>query len=157
MSIYDTRLDALETDAAMMKRDIVYKLDDTNSTVTILRGVMGVHGRDLRFLINQVKGLDIRLEGVEQDVRAIKEQQDLQGHAIRELQHSIVTIEGRLGTMEGRLDAVEGRLDTIEGRLDAMEGRLDAMEKSFNARFDTLERKFDQILQLLMPPSATDK
>ena len=150
MSIYDTRLDALETEVAMMKRDIVYKLDDTNSSVTILRGVMGVQGRDLRFVINQLRGLDIRLEGVEQDVRAIKEVQDAQGHDILELKQSFVALNGRI-------DILDNRMDALSGRMDVLDNRIDALEKSFNGRFDSLEKKFDQILQLLMPPAATDK
>ena len=88
---------------------------------------MGVQGRDIKFLINQVRGLDIRLEGVEQDVRAIKEQQDVQGRAIIALQHSIVSVENRLGTVESRLDTLDSRLGAVESRLDTLDSRLDTL------------------------------
>ncbi|BCL82370.1 hypothetical protein ccbrp13_48350 [Ktedonobacteria bacterium brp13] len=99
MSVYDKRLDALEKDAAVIKRDIIYKLDDTNSAVGMLKGIIGSQGRDIKFLINQVKGVDIRLEGLDQEVRTIKEQQNVQGQDIKDITR--------------RLDVFDNKLDQI--------------------------------------------
>ncbi|HTK07405.1 MAG TPA: hypothetical protein VL485_09565 [Ktedonobacteraceae bacterium] len=40
MSIYNQQLDALGKNVTTMRQDILYKLDDTNSTVTMLMGLM---------------------------------------------------------------------------------------------------------------------
>jgi hypothetical protein len=100
MSTYDKRLDAVEKDIATLKHDIIYKLDDTNSGVTIIKGVVGKQGHDLKYLINQVKGLDIRLEGVEVqldglslEVRAIKDQQDVQGQDIKDIKSHLDSLD----------------------------------------------------------------
>jgi hypothetical protein len=44
VSTNDKRLDALEKDVAVMKQDIIYKLDDTNSAVTMIKGGVGTQG-----------------------------------------------------------------------------------------------------------------
>ena len=45
MFTYEARLATLEKDVAVMKQDIIYKLDETNSAVTIIKGV---HGQDIK-------------------------------------------------------------------------------------------------------------
>jgi uncharacterized coiled-coil protein SlyX/tetrahydromethanopterin S-methyltransferase subunit G len=128
---YDARLAELEKDVTVMKQDIIYKLDDTNSAVTMIKGVVVGHERDLKYLINQVKGIDVRLAGAEiqveglvQDVRTIKGQQDIQGKDIKNIKQ---------------------RLDGMDQRLDGMDRRLDSMDR----RLDSLDRKFDQVLSIL--------
>ncbi len=100
MSTYDARLAALEKDTATMKRDIIYKLDDTNSAVTIIRGIVGNQEQDVREIKNQVKivnvrldGIDTRLEGLKEEIRAIKKQQDGQGQDIKEIKRRMDTFE----------------------------------------------------------------
>ena len=56
---HEQRIAALEKDAATMKRDIIYKLDDTNSAVTIIRGIVGNQGQDIREIRNQVKIVNV--------------------------------------------------------------------------------------------------
>ena len=121
MSTYDERIAALEKDAATMKRDIVYKLDDTNSMVTMIRGVVGNQGQDIKEIKNQVKivnvrldGIDTRLEGLKEEIRAMKDQQDGQGQDMKDIKR-----------------------------------HLDVLEQAFNQRFTSMEGKFDQILLLL--------
>jgi DNA repair exonuclease SbcCD ATPase subunit len=121
MSTYDSRLAALEKDAIVMKQDIIYKLDDTKSAVTVITGVIGVQGRDLKYIINQVKGIDIRLEGLIQEVRAIDEQQHVQGQDIKDIKR---------------------RLDGIDQRLDGIDQRFTSLEEKF-------DKRFEQVLQVL--------
>lgn len=124
MATSEERLSTVEKDIATMKRDIIYKLDDTNSAVTIIKGVVGRQGQDLKYLINQAKGLDIRLEGVEVqlddlslEVKAIKALQDTQGQDISE-------IKRRLGTIDQRFDGVDQHLDSLDKKFDQMLGML---------------------------------
>ena len=95
MSTYDKRLDAVEKDIVVMKRDIIYKLDDTNSAVGILQGVLGRQGQDIKFLINQTKMLDLRLDN----------------------------LEGRMATFEqsvnSRFEAQSKQLETLDSKLES--------------------------------------
>jgi chromosome segregation ATPase len=103
MSVYDQRLTALEKDTATMKRDIIYKLDDTNSAVTMIRGIVGNQGQDVKEIKNQLKmvnvhldGIDTRLEGMKEEVRAIKDQQNGQGQDIIEIKRHLYTLDEKL-------------------------------------------------------------
>jgi hypothetical protein len=104
MSTYDARLAALEKDVAVMKQDIIYKLDETNSAITVIQGVVGVQGRDIKYLITQVKGLDIRLEGLTLEVRAIQEQQHVQGQDITDIKRRLDGIDQRFVSLEEKFD-----------------------------------------------------
>ncbi len=120
MSTYDQRIAALEKDAATMKRDIIYKLDDTNSAVTIIRGIVGNQGQDIKEIKNQVKmvnvhldGIDTRLEGIKEETRAIKDQQNGQGQDIIEIKRhldgqgqDIIEIKRHLDTLDEKLEQV---------------------------------------------------
>jgi chromosome segregation ATPase len=128
MSTYDARLATLEKDAILMKQDIIYKLDDTNTAVTMIQGVVGVQGRDLKYIINQVKGIDIRLEGLTQEVRAMGERQHSQGQDIKDIKH---------------------RLDGVDQRLDGLDRRLTSLEEKFDQRFEQFDQRFEQVLQVL--------
>ncbi len=59
MSTYDKHPNALEKDVAVVKQDIVYKLNDTNSAVGIIKRVLENQGRNIKFLINQTKTIDL--------------------------------------------------------------------------------------------------
>lgn len=132
---YDERLAALEKDAATMKRDIIYKLDDTNSAVTMIRGVIGNQGRDVKDIKSEVRdiksdvrtvnvrleGLDTRLDGFKEEIRAMKDLQDKQMQ------------------------------DTTD-----IKRHLDTLEEKFDQRFTSLEGKLEQVLQLLTTPPKSD-
>ena len=133
MATYDERLAALERDATAVKRDIIYKLDDTNSAVTIIKGIVN-QDQDIREIKNQVKivdarlnGIDIRLEGLKEEIRMLKAGQDAQGRDITE----------------------------IKRHLDALEVKFGAMEAKSEQNFTSLTEKFGQVLQLLT--SLTNK
>jgi chromosome segregation ATPase len=111
MSTYDARLAALEKDMAVMTQDIIYKLDETNSAVTIIKGVVGTHGRDIKYLIGQAKTIDMRIEGLTQEVRAIQEQQHVQGQ-------DITDIKRRLNSIDQRLDGIDQRFTSLENKFD---------------------------------------
>jgi septal ring factor EnvC (AmiA/AmiB activator) len=128
MATYDERIAALEKDAATMRRDIIYKLDDTNSAVTMIRGVIGNQGRDVRDIKSEVRdirsevrtvnvrleGIDTRLDGFKEEIRAIKDQQDKQGQDITDIKRHLATFEERV---EERFTSVEGMLAQILQRL----------------------------------------
>jgi chromosome segregation ATPase len=102
MSTYDERIAALEKDTASMRRDIIYKLDDTNSAVTIIRGIVGNQGQDVKEIRNQVKivnmhldGIDTRLDGLKEEIRAIKGQQDEQGQDIKDIKRHLDALDGK--------------------------------------------------------------
>ncbi len=99
---HEQRIAALEKDAATMKRDIIYKLEDTNSAVTIIRGIVGNQGQDIREIRNQVKivnvhldGIDTRLDGLKEEIRAIKDQQDGQGQDIKDIKRHLDALDGK--------------------------------------------------------------
>jgi chromosome segregation ATPase len=115
------RVAALEKDAATMKRDIIYKLDDTNSAITILKGVLGNQGQDvketkgrIRVIEAQLSEVTTRLEGIKEEVREVKE-----------------------------------RIGTLETKLVIIARRMDEQFASSDARLASLEGKLDQALQLL--------
>jgi chromosome segregation ATPase len=128
MATYDERIAALEKDAATMKRDIIYKLDDTNSAVTIIRGLLDNQQRDIREIKGDVRdirsdvrtinvhldGVDTRLEGLKEEVRAVKQQLDGEGQDIKEIKRRLDTFEERV---EERFTSVEGMLAQILLRL----------------------------------------
>src|SRR5579884_4133943 len=122
LSTYDERIAALEKDATTMKHDITYKLDETNSAVTIIKGVMGLLAQDMKVIKSQIKTMDFRLEGI--DVRLarveevidtrlarVEEGQDEQGQDIKE-------INQRLETQDKKLDQVLGLLATLTAKTD---------------------------------------
>jgi chromosome segregation ATPase len=128
MATYDERIAALEKDAATMKRDIIYKLDDTNSALTMIRGVAGSQGNDIKEIKNRVKvidvhldGIDTRLEGLKEEVRAIRDQQNGQGQAIKEIGRHLEAFEERV---EERFTSLEQRFTSVEGTLTQILQRL---------------------------------
>ena len=135
MATYDERIAALEKDSAIMKHDIIYKLDDTNSAVTIIKGIVGSQEQDVQYLINQMKsvnvhltGIDLQLVGLKEEIRAIKRSQDAQGQDIT---------------------AIKRSQDAQGQDIAAIKRSLQALEEKFEQRFISLEGKFEQVVQLL--------
>ncbi len=157
MSTYDARLATLEKDVTVMKQDIVYKLDETNSAVTMIQGVVGVQGRDLKYIINQVKGIDIRLEGLTQEVRAFAEQLRLHSEDIKDIKHRLDGTDQRLTSLEGKVDQrfeqFDQRLTSLEGKVDQrfeqFDQRLTSLEEKFDQRFEQFDQRFQQVFQVL--------
>ena len=113
MSTYDEYIVPVKKDAAAMNRDIIYKLDETNSAVTIIKGIVVSQEQSLREIKNQVKvvnvrveGLDIRLEGIKEEIRAIRAQQDVQGQGIKEIRYQQDVQGQRFTTLEGKFEQV---------------------------------------------------
>ncbi len=107
MSTYDERLAALEKDAATMKRDIIYKLDETNSAVTIIKGVVGNVSNDIRIV-------NMRLDGIDTRMARLGEQQNEQGQDIKAIKHHLEDIDQRFTSLEGKIDGLENRFDRLE-------------------------------------------
>ena len=154
MPTYDERLAALEKDAATMKRDIIYKLDDTNSTVTIIRGLVDNEERDIRDIKSDVReiksdvgsvtvrldGISTRLEGLKGEIRSIKDLQNGQGQDITSIKRRLDTLEVTMTTKED-LAALESRmqeniaslekrmLDAFQQLLTVIDQRLPPQEK----------------------------
>ena len=135
MATYDERIAALEKDAVTMRRDIIYKLDDTNSAVTMIRGVIGNQGRDVRDIKSEVRdirsevrtvnvrleGIDTRLDGFKEEIRAIKDQQDKQGQDVTDIKRHLDTFEEKV---EERFTSLEQRFTSVEGTLAQILQRL---------------------------------
>src|SRR5437588_12648460 len=71
---HEQRIAALEKDCVTMRRDISYKLDDTNSAVTIIRRIVGNQGQDIREIRNQVKIVNVHLDGIDTRLDGLKEE-----------------------------------------------------------------------------------
>ena len=102
----EERLTALESDRAILNRiasEQLLRLRDLEHNVTILVGVQGSQGQDIRAMKADVSTIKERLERVESRLDGI---------------------EGRLDGMEGRLDRMESHLDE---RFDAIDKRFDAV------------------------------
>jgi chromosome segregation ATPase len=115
---HDERIAALEKDAASIKRDIAYKLDETNSAVTIINGVMGTLAQDVKIIKSQMKTMDIRLDGIDTRLARVEERQDEQGQGIREIKHRLDIIESRFETQDKKLDQVLQMLTTLTAKTD---------------------------------------
>ena len=96
MCTYDERLAALEKDAATMKRDIIYKLDETNSAVTIIKGVVGNVSNDIRIV-------NMRLDGIDTRMARLGEQQNEQGQDIKAIKHRLEDFDQRFVSLETSL------------------------------------------------------
>ena len=96
MSNYDSRLASLEKDVTVMKQDIIYKLDDTNSAVTIVKGITGSLAQDVKLMKSQIKTIesqirtmDLRLEGIDTRLARVEEQQNEQGQDIKDVKRRL--------------------------------------------------------------------
>jgi len=110
LSTYDERLAALERDAATMKRDIIYKLDETNSAVTIIKGIVGNVSNDIRIV-------NMRLDGIDTRMARLGEQQSEQGQDIKAIKHRLEDIDQRFVSLETRLGEHTTLLAQILARL----------------------------------------
>jgi|SRR6266516_4532046 len=110
MSTYDERIAAIEKDVVTIKRDIIYKLDDTNSAVTIIKGIVGTMAQDVKIIKSQMKTIDIRLEGVDAHLIRLTEQQSEQGQDIKEMKRHLDTLEE---TFNQRFTSLEGMLHQV--------------------------------------------
>ncbi len=94
-----------------MKQNIIYKLDDTNSAVTIIKGVMGTLAQDMKIIKSQIKTMEIRLDGIDTRLARLEEQQNEQGQDIKD-------IKRRLDTFDGKFDQVLQLLTTLTNKAD---------------------------------------
>ena len=101
MPTHEERLTVVEKDIAVMKRDIIYKLDETNSSVSMITGIVGRQGQDIKFLINQTKAIDVHLDGL--DLR-------------------FDSIDSRFETLENRLTSLE---KAVNNRFEALDMKFD--------------------------------
>jgi chromosome segregation ATPase len=117
MAMYEERLTALEKDAVMMKHDIVYKLDDTNSAVTIIKGVAGTLAQDVKVIRSQMKTMDIRLDGIDTHLTRLEEQQNEQAQGIKDVKRHLDTLEEKF---DQRFISLEGTLEQILRQLTSL-------------------------------------
>jgi chromosome segregation ATPase len=138
----DQHITALEKDVIAMKQDIIYKLDDTNSAITIIKGVVGNISQDVRILNIRVDGIDKRLDRLE-------EKQNAQGQDIKAIKHSLESFEQRFTSLEDQQNAQGQDIKAIKHHLESLEQRFTSLEEKVEQRFTSLEGKFEQVLQLL--------
>ena len=104
---HEQRIAALEKDATTMKRDIIYKLDETHSAVTIIKGVVGSLGNDIRVI-------NLRLDGIDTRLARLEEQQNEQGQGIKSIARRLDDFDQRFLSLEKRFDHLENRFDRLE-------------------------------------------
>jgi uncharacterized coiled-coil protein SlyX len=102
MSINDRYRDASKKDTVQMKQDIIYKLDDTNSVVTIVRGVVGAIGQDVKVMKSQLKTMDLRLEGIDMHLTSVEER--------------LTGVEDRLTGQDKKLDQILQQLTLLTNK-----------------------------------------
>ncbi|SDS32813.1 hypothetical protein SAMN05444162_1237 [Paenibacillaceae bacterium GAS479] len=88
----------------------------------------------LKELIGVIKGMNTRLESIDERLGLIDGRFD-------SLESRFETLEGRFDSLESRFETVEGRFDSLESRFETLEGRFDSLE----SRFETLEGRFDSL------------
>jgi chromosome segregation ATPase len=106
MSTYDARLNAVEKDVTRMKQDIAYKLDDINHNMTMIRGVAGKQGNDIRVISTRLDGIDTRLARLE-------EWQNEQGQDIRDIKRHLDGTDQHLEGIDQRFVSLEGKVDQV--------------------------------------------
>ena len=130
MSTYDVRLASLEKDVSVMRQDMIYKLDETNSVVTATLGVVGVHGRDLKRVINQVESLDAQVKGLDAQIRGLSAQ--------------VKNLDIRL-RVEMHLDRMSDNVSAIQEQ----QNRQGQDIRDIKHRLEGFDQRFDQVLQAL--------
>jgi chromosome segregation ATPase len=108
---HEQRIAALEKDAATMKRDIIYKLDGTNSAITIIKGVVGNVGNDVRII-------NMRLDGIDTRLARLEEQQNEQGQDIKDIKRSQDDLGQRFTSLEGKFEQMLQLLTTLTNKAE---------------------------------------
>ena len=139
---HEQRLVTLEKDVAIMKNDIIYKLDDTNSAVAMLKGIIGNQGQDIKDIKSQVKIINVRLDAI--DTRLDGIDMRLDGIDTR-----LDGIEETIRTMKGQQDRQGQDIAEIKLHLHTFEQRFVSLEDKFEQRFASLEEKFERVLQMV--------
>jgi archaellum component FlaC len=113
VSTHDSRLAALEKYVTVMKQDIIYKLDDTNTVVTMVKGVTGSIAQDvklmrsqIRTMDSQIKTMDLRLEGIDARLARLEEQQTEQGQDIKDIKRRLDGFDQRFDDLNKKFDQV---------------------------------------------------
>ena len=121
MSTYDARLATLEKGVEVMREDIIYKLDENNSAITILKGVAQDQGQD-------IKDMKVRLNGFERRLDAVERHLD--------------SIDQRFVSMEEKFDK---RFEQVDKRFEQVDKRFEQVDK----RFEQINVHLNQMAQML--------
>jgi hypothetical protein len=126
MATQEERIGAIEKEIATMKHDIIYKLDDTNSAITIVKGITGTIAQDVKIIKSQLKTIDIRIDGVDTRFDQVDTRFD-KIEATMATKDDIAALENR---MQGSIDALEKRvLDAFQQLIVVIDTRLPSQEK----------------------------
>jgi chromosome segregation ATPase len=99
-------------------------LSDANHEITILVGVIGRQG---------------------QDIKTIKEDLGTVQSDLGTVRSDLSTVQSDLGTVRSDLSTVQSDLGTIKTSVEAHDRRFDSVDQ----RLDSLDKKFDQVLLML--------
>jgi len=114
-----------------LEQNAMQNIHDLQANVTIMMGVIGSQG---------------------QDIKRILQRQDVMDHRLSVMDGRLNIVEQHLGQMDGRLHGVEQHLGQMDGRLHGVEQHLGQMDEKFEEhtkRFDHLEGMLVQILDRL--------
>jgi chromosome segregation ATPase len=112
-----------------------YAIRDARHEITILAGVVGDQGRDIKVIkgdLNAVKG---DLSTVKGDLSTVKE--------------DLSTVKEDLSTVKEDLSTVKEDLSTVKEDLNAVKISVDKRFDGVDKHLESLDKKFDQVLFIL--------
>jgi len=112
MSTYEQRLDAVEKDIAVMKRGIIDKFGETNSALTIMQGVVGAQGQDIKKIFVQLKKVNVHLESLDLGLEDVRQVVERQGEDIKALR-------GDVGVLKEDVSVLKEELGTVKTSVEA--------------------------------------
>jgi chromosome segregation ATPase len=138
MPTFEERLTALEQNA-------MQNIHDLQANVTIMMGVIGSQGQDIKRILQRQDVMDSRLSVMDGRLNIVEQH-------LSQMDGRLNGVEQHLGQMDGRLTGVEQHLSQMDRRLTGVEQHLSQMDEKFEKhtkRFDHVEGMLAQILDRL--------
>jgi archaellum component FlaC len=100
------KLTKIEARQRQFERDYAHE-------VTILKGVIGTQGIDIKEIKMDVRDISQRLESMQDDIDTLKEKMGGMQDDINTLKEKVGGMEARMGGMEARMGGMEGDIKQI--------------------------------------------
>ncbi len=121
------------------------------NVVTMIKGIAGNQGQDIKEIKNQLKmvnvhldGIDTRLEGMKEEIRAVKDQQDKQGRDSVDIKRHLDALDATMATKEDLASmATKEDITALENR---MQENIATLEKRVLDAFQQFLTVIDQRL-----------
>ena len=145
MPTFEERLTALEQNA-------MQNIHDLQANMTIMMGVIGSQGQDIKRILQRQDVMDGRLSAMDGRLNIVEQHLDQMDGRLHGVEQHLSQMDGRLNGVEQRLHGVEQHLHGVEQHLHGVEQHLGQMDEKFEEhtkRFDHLEGMLVQILDRL--------